>query len=104
MHVCLAGLYPCTFSHSTHARFTGPSLCILKTLTSWANTPLWRHGGVLSVQIESKIKPLVQEEAKNSFADMRYEGMWLFTCGGDVFGPEAFERHTYETKTEAESC
>lgn len=56
MRVCALGLYPCSYSHSTRAHFTGPWLCILKTLTSWANMPLWRHGGILSVEIESEIK------------------------------------------------
>ena len=28
--------------------------------------PLWRHGGVLSVQIESEIKALAQEKEKNT--------------------------------------
>lgn len=53
-------------------------LCILKTQTSWANMPLCRYGGVLSVQIESKIRPLVQEEAKNS------------TLGYEIWGHVAF--------------
>lgn len=52
--------------HSTCAHFTGPWMCVLKTLTFWANMPLWRHGGILSLEIESKIKPFFAQQKEKS--------------------------------------
>lgn len=64
--------------------------------------PLWRHGGVLSVEIESKIKTSCAGKSKELHSQLhRYEGMQLLTCGSDKFGPEAFEIHTYDTKNRA---
>lgn len=33
--------------------------------------PLWRHGGVLSVEIESEIKPEKEKNSTHSLTDMR---------------------------------
>lgn len=54
--------------------------------------PLCRYGGVLSVQIESKIRPLVQEEAKNSTLGYEIWGRVAFhVVGGGRIWPRAFE-------------
>lgn len=78
----------------THTRWQDPfaPLRILKTLTSRAIAPLWRHGGVLSEEIETEIK----------MTCCPYEGRSLFMFGGgdkfrlDVF----FEMHTRDGEKE----
>lgn len=73
-----------------------------KTLTSWTNIPLWRYGGVLSVEIKKEIKKKKTSctgKRKELHSQLnRYEGMELFTCGGDKFEPEPFVIHTFDTK------
>ena len=94
--VFVAGLYLCTRSRNTRAHITGPWLCILKTLTSRANMPLWRHGGILSAEIESKIK--TSWTGKKQRTPLRASQIWghvaFHVCAGD----DSYEIHIYGTE------
>lgn len=82
MHVCLIGLYPCTYSHSTHEKF---SHCVFKNtdvLDKYSTMEVWWCIVSRDKERDKKKKPLAQEKEKNfihSLTDMR---AWSFSHAG----------------------
>lgn len=92
-------------SGSTRAHITEPWLCILKTQTSQANTPLCRYGGILSVQIESTITALVQEGAKNATQIWDMRACSCSHVGRVTYLPRGFEmQHILMREKQRSKC